>query len=96
MKKNNIFSVFVKSKSFPLIIILLVMAIVTMVISSGVTAGAPISAIPLAFWLYLLPLWRLAWSLEEKGRETPRAEMHEATPGEPDGPAPEPQQRRTT
>ena len=61
-------------------------------IASGVplaAIGAPISAIPLAFWLYLLPLWRLAWSLREKEQETPRAEMHEATPGEPDSPAPE-------
>ena len=44
MKKNNVFSVFVKSKSFPLIIILLVMAVITMVISSGVTEGAPFGA----------------------------------------------------
>ncbi len=44
MKKNNVFSVFVKSKSFPLIVILLVMAVITMVISSGVTEGAPFSA----------------------------------------------------
>ena len=45
MKKNNVFSVFVKSKSFPLIVILLVMAVITMVISSGVTEGAPFSAV---------------------------------------------------
>ena len=44
MKKRNAFSVFVKSKSFPLILILLVMTLITMVISSGVTEGAPISA----------------------------------------------------
>ena len=45
MKKTNVFSTFVKSKSFPLILILLVMAAITMVISSGVTQGAPLSAL---------------------------------------------------
>ena len=44
MKKQSVFSTFVKSKSFPLILILLVMAVITMVISSGVTSGAPISS----------------------------------------------------
>ena len=44
MKKNSVLSTFVKSKSFPLIIILVVMTLITMVISSGVLQGAPVSA----------------------------------------------------
>ena len=44
MKKKSALSTFARSKSFPLILILLVMTFITMVISSGVTEGAPFSA----------------------------------------------------
>ena len=44
MKKKSALSTFVRSKSFPLILILLVMTFITMVISSGVTEGEPFSA----------------------------------------------------
>ena len=44
MKKNSLGTTFLRSKSFPLIIILIIMALVTMVISSGVLQGAPLSA----------------------------------------------------
>lgn len=44
MKKTSLFTSFKRSKSMPLLIIIVVMLVVTMVISSGVTKGEPASS----------------------------------------------------
>lgn len=44
MKKTSLFTSFKRSKSMPLIIIIVVMLIVTMILSSGVTRGEPLSS----------------------------------------------------
>ena len=44
MKKTNIFTAFKRSKAMPLIIIMLVMLVITVILSSGITKGAPVSS----------------------------------------------------